>query len=262
MRDCLFPPLPPEARPRADRGSPATVSIAALAAIACQVTVVATDDQIGAICNACLVAVLALAASGRRAADSTQAAYLALSLLPLLALARLVMPQNSIESDLWPLVVAVPVIAGAVLLTFIHRDRVLRLVRPALSPGWRLAIAVSGAPIGLFAFGLADAAGENRDSAGLTAALVLFVAGAVDELLFRGALQRSLEWTYGPDAFIVSGVLYTATLLGDSPVTVALGGVLGLAFGFLVARTNALLSVAVAHGLLNVVWGVLAPYAF
>jgi membrane protease YdiL (CAAX protease family) len=261
MRESACAPLPPGTHPRARTAGFTGVSVAALAVVACQVTTVATDEEIGAIANACLVVVLALA-SVRRPEDSIQASYLVLSLLPLLALARLIMPQNSIESDVWELVVALPVMAGAALLIAMGREEERRPVRPTLSKRWQLAIVLSGAPIGLLAFGLGSVAGENRGSAGLVVALVLFLAGCADEVLFRGVLQRSLESTYGRGSFIVSALLYTAMLLGNAPVAVAVGGVLGFAFGYLVARTNALFAAAVTHGVVNVFWGVLAPHVF
>jgi membrane protease YdiL (CAAX protease family) len=261
MRESACAPLPHGTHPRARTAGFTGVSVAALAVVACQVTAVATDEEIGAIANACLVVVLALA-SVRRPEDSIQASYLVLSLLPLLALARLIMPQNSIESDVWELVVALPVMVGAALLIAMGREEERRPVRPTLSKRWQLAIVLSGAPIGLLAFGLGSVAGENRGSAGLVVALVLFLAGCADEVLFRGVLQRSLESTYGRGSFIVSALLYTAMLLGNAPVAVAVGGVLGLAFGYLVARTNALFAAAVTHGVVNVFWGVLAPHVF
>jgi membrane protease YdiL (CAAX protease family) len=260
MRESACAPLPPGTDPRARAAGVTAVSVAALAVVACQVTTVATDEEIGAIVNACLVVVLALAASVRRPEESTP--YLVLSLLPLLALARLIMPQNSIESDVWELVVALPVMAGAALLIAVGRGEERRPARPSLSKWWRLAIVLSGVPIGLLAFGLESVAGENRGSAGLAVALVLFLAGYADEVLFRGVLQGSLESIYGRRSFIVSGLLYTAMLLGNAPVAVAVAGALGFAFGYLVARTNALLTVAVAHGVVNVFWGVLAPHVF
>jgi uncharacterized protein len=260
MRESACAPLPPGTHPRARTAGFTGVSVAALAVVACQVTTVATDEEIGAISNACLVVVLALAASVRRPEDSIQAPYLVLSLLPLLALARLIMPQNSIESDVWELVVALPVMVGAALLIAMGREEERRPV--TLSKRWQLAIVLSGAPIGLLAFGLGSVAGENRGSAGLVVAVVLFLAGCADEVLFRGVLQRSLESTYGRGSFIVSALLYTAMLLGNAPVAVAVGCVLGFAFGYLVARTNALFAAAATHGVVNVFWGVLAPLVF
>jgi membrane protease YdiL (CAAX protease family) len=262
MGESASAPLPPGTHPRARTAGFTGVSVAALAVVACQVTTVATDEEIGAISNACLVVVLALAASVRRPEDSIQAPYLVLSLLPLLALARLIMPQNSIESDVWELVVALPVMVGAALLIAMGREEERRPVRPTLSKRWQLAIVLSGAPIGLLAFGLGSVAGENHGSAGLVVALVLFLAGCADEVLFRGVLQRALESTYGRGSFIVSALLYTAMLLGNAPVAVAVGGVLGLALGYLVARTNALFAAAAAHGVVNVFWGALAPHVF
>jgi membrane protease YdiL (CAAX protease family) len=240
------------------------VSIAAVAVVTCQIVAVAAGEQTGAILNACLVLGLAAAASAERGAEPSRTAYLLLSLLPLLALARLAMPQNSIPSDLWELVVAVPLVAGSVLFVTIASKRVFRVARTSCSLKWQITIAFLGAPVGLLAFGAAYGLGEREDGSGIeaTTATVLFIAGVLDELLFRGVLQVSLARVYGHGAFIVAALLYTAMLLGNSAVSVVLGGLIGLGFGFLVARLNALLAVAVGHGLLNVVWLVLAPDLF
>jgi membrane protease YdiL (CAAX protease family) len=263
MLDYLEPRPSSEIPPDEGLAGLGAVSFAAVAVIACQIIAVAAGEQTGAIFNASLVAVLAAAASFQRAAESARAAYVVLSLLPCLALARLVMPQNSIRSDLWELVIAAPIVAGSVLFMLTVNQGIRRTARRSPSVGWQLAIASLGAPAGLLAFGLAQALGDQQDvSTGVVMALVLFVAGAVDELLFRGVLQRSLEPIYGQNAFIIAALLYTAMLLGSSAVTVVLGGFLGLIFGFLVIRTNALLTVALAHGLLNVVWLAVAPGVF
>jgi membrane protease YdiL (CAAX protease family) len=241
-----------------------TVSLAAFAVVACQVVAVAAGVQTGAILNACLVAGLALAASAGRGTESSRTAYLLLSLLPLLALSRLVMPQNSFRSDLWELVVALPLVAGSIVFVFIVNPTELWAARSSASLRWQLVIASLGVPTGLFVFGIAYGLGERGGGSepGVVPAVVLFVAGVVDELVFRGVLQRSLEPIYGNGAFIIAALLYTAMLLGSSAVAVAFGGLLGLVFGYLVMRRNVLLAVAVAHGLVNVVWLVVAPDVF
>jgi membrane protease YdiL (CAAX protease family) len=198
--------------------------------------------------------------SASPASDSTRMALVAISLLPLLALTRVVVPQNSIPSDLWELVVAGPVVAAAVLLVVVAGARQM-LGAPRPLPSLRFWLVV--ASLGGFAFGLAWATQVRIEgSTGVVVVVAVFVGGAVDELVFRGVLQQSLEPVYGPNAFVVGAMLYTAMLLGDPPVAVALGALLGLIFGYVVARKNVLPAVAAAHGLVNVVWLVLAPNVF
>jgi membrane protease YdiL (CAAX protease family) len=249
---------------RADLRAAGAVSLATAAVVACQVVAVTAGDQSGAIANACLIVVLAAAASSERPSESSRTAYLVLSLLPLLALARVAMPQNSIPNNLWELVVAAPLVAGSVVLVAIVDRGVVRDAHTRLPLRRQLAVASVGAPAGLLAFGVAHGVREGADGSGVAAAtiLVLSMAGIFDELLFRGLLQLSLARIYGQGAFIVAGLLYTAMLLGNPAATVVAGGLLGLGFGFLVARSRALLAVAVAHGTANVVWLVLARNPF
>ena len=245
-------------------GPRADFRVAAAAVVGCQVVAVTAGEQSGAIANACLVVVLAAAASSERPSESSRTAYLVLAFLPILALARIAMPQNSIPNDLWELVVAAPLVAGSVVLVAIVDPGVVRDAHTRLPLRRQLAVASVGAPAGLLAFGAAHGVGEGADGSGFAAVtiLVLFMAGVFDELLFRGLLQLSLARIYGQGAFIVTALLYTAMLLGNSATTVVLGGLLGLGFGFLVARSSALLAVAVAHGTANVVWLVLARDLF
>lgn len=87
----------------------------------------------------------------------------------------------------------------------------------------------------------------------LTVVMVGFV-GFVEELLFRGILQRTLErrvgyWPGICTASAVFGLLHSGY---GNPLEMVLAGAIGFLFGLIYDRTDSLVAVTVLHGLLNV----------
>lgn len=94
---------------------------------------------------------------------------------------------------------------------------------------------------------------ELRQVAVLAVVMVGFV-GFVEELLFRGVLQRVLERRLG----MLPGLLLASALFGlmhsvyGSPMAILFASVVGLLFGVLYDVTDSLVLVSVTHGLMNV----------
>ncbi|WP_336000307.1 CPBP family intramembrane glutamic endopeptidase [Halorientalis halophila] len=86
------------------------------------------------------------------------------------------------------------------------------------------------------------------------AVVMIGFVGFVEELLFRGILQRTLEsrmgyWPGILTASVVFGLMHSGY---SDPNEVALAAGIGLAFGLLYDWTDSLAAVTVAHGLLNI----------
>jgi len=93
----------------------------------------------------------------------------------------------------------------------------------------------------------------------LTVMMVVFV-GFVEELIFRGILQKVLERRLGlvPGLLLASGIFALVHSGYGVQTEVAFAGGIGLLFGIIYDITDSLLLVAVMHGLLNVfVFGII-----
>lgn len=87
----------------------------------------------------------------------------------------------------------------------------------------------------------------------LSAVMLLFV-GFVEEVLFRGILQRALTNSLGfwPGILLASflfGMMHSAYASGPE---LAFAGVIGFVFGYIYVQTKSILLITVIHGLLNI----------
>ena len=176
-----------------------------------------------------------------------------LGLLPVLRIATLTMPNNEASPIFWYALVGLPLVLGVVLTA--------RLVdaRPAdLGIRWTRAQpagALIGMPLGFAAFELQQAGPviRSEDWRYLAAgSVVLLLLGGVEEVVFRGMIQRSLCQVFGLSGILLTAVLSTVAASGSGSLSfVAFSGGVAVVFGFLVQTTGSLVGVAVAHGVIN-----------
>ena len=198
--------------------------------------------------------------------------YWTLWLAPLTRIYALAQPYAGAPALTWWALTAVPMaVAGVVAL----RLAGLTAREAGLVPSLREApVAVFMVPVGL-ALGLGmyllldpSPVGQELPFGG--AALVALVAivnpGIVDEIVFRGVLQRGTAGLFGPGLGLLYVSLLYALVLPAGLVdrggltAVALTFVVGLLLGALTLRTGSVLSAAVAHASLAVGLVVLGPY--
>lgn len=145
--------------------------------------------------------------------------------------------------------------------------RVLGL--PGVLPLWELrhraqwgfaagGIDIAAAGAAVLGLGAATDARAPRQVA--VVALVAFLLGAVEELIFRGIVQGALEDLFGRWAVALANALFTATYLGSgSAPYVAVMCAFGALCGWWTHRTRSIAGVATAHGFLAVGLLVLGP---
>jgi membrane protease YdiL (CAAX protease family) len=187
--------------------------------------------------------------------------YAALALVPLLRLSSLALTSSDpvaflVVSGL-PVLLAVTLAAGA-----LDVPGALRL----WEIGGRVQWHVAGACVALAVFfapllGVAPLSPGASGGEVLVAALVAFLfVGVLEELLFRGVVQGSLDPLLGPLSVPAADVLFTATYLGSGSWSyVLLMAAFGLACGWWVRLSRSVAGVAVGHGLFAVVFLVLWP---
>jgi membrane protease YdiL (CAAX protease family) len=226
------------------------------------------DVSIGVLLHAVLVFLLVnrfvfagaiASASGERHQHARGAnAALALALVPLLRLLGLTMTVDDLPPTARYAVVGAPLLAATILAVHLGP---FRNVAPRLRAwSWRVEapIGLSGIPLGLAAWVVAGRPGGLVDSSdwgrlALGAAILLVFTGLAEEFLFRGVVQEGLTRVLGGGGVAVTALLFGCTYLSVGPaVYVVFLTTVGFAFGWHVRRTESLLGVGVAHGLMNV----------
>lgn len=201
------------------------------------------------------------AASAARDRDVV-AAMRALALVPLIRVASLGLPLRDGSHALGTLVVAA-LIGGAAIAVAPVVGVPRRILLAAPRPGAQLLTATAGLILGLLAYLLGApqlwSAGAPMGRV-LVALLAAVTAAAVEEVVFRGLVQVSLQRVAGRAGLLAAIALF-ATLYLDagSAALVMVFAVAGVVFAYAVARTGALAGSVVGHVLLALGAGALWP---
>jgi len=165
----------------------------------------------------------------------------------------------------WYLITSIPLFAAALIaaptLGFAWRDLGLNLRRWGL----QLAIALSGLAFGILEYYILRpdplVATLTWRSFWLPALILLVSTGLLEEMIFRGLLQRT-----SIDLLSLWGIGYVAVLFAvlhigyRSLLDVLFVLAVGLFFGWIVHRTRSLLGVTLSHGLTNIVLFLVMPF--
>lgn len=224
------------------------------AAFACIESIGALGNHVVSVVGHCLLIAVLLAHMALRPRGRLGAIPAALAVVSLLRLLSYGMPFGGLTVGLRAAVVAVPLLLAVVLALRLPGLSGARLgLRPR---SWRVQalVGLSGLPLGL----LAAWAGLGAPAVGawpqVTATAVgLGLAGAVEELVFRGVVQQAAAGVLGRGAFLLSGGVFTAAYAAAGSVTaVVVAALVGLLFGVSAQVSRSVVGVAVAHALLNV----------
>ena len=92
---------------------------------------------------------------------------------------------------------------------------------------------------------------------------IMFTAGLMEEFVFRGILQATTQAAFGPIVSIIYvGALFAVLHIGHPTLlNTAFAFAVGLYFGLVTLKTESLLAVVFAHGVLNVTALVILPMA-
>jgi len=204
---------------------------------------------------------------------TSQSAYhqllLSLALVPLIRIISLSMPLAGIPQIWWYPIIYTPLLVAALqvmrLLGYSWGEIGFKVKRLSI----QIAIALTG-----FGFGVAEyfilteeakVTGVILGETPLLSAFVLLVTtGFVEEVIFRGVLQRSAVQVFGD----WRGMSYASLLF--AVVHWIHGSVMDIAFVFVAAmflawavkKTGSLLGVTLAHGIANIVLFLVAPLLF
>ena len=95
----------------------------------------------------------------------------------------------------------------------------------------------------------------------LPALLLLVSTGFTEELIFRGVLQRAAIEVFGGWGIVYASLIFAILHMGFlSWIDVAFVFVIALFFGWVVKKTGSLLGVTLAHGTINILLYLVAPF--
>jgi hypothetical protein len=244
------------------------LALAALAYLACvavaEILVTFAEPRLGMLAHCALL--LALLYHSSRVSGSRERAFLVcLAFAPLIRILSLSMPLTQFPVVYWYLFTSIPLFAAAWV-----AGRTLGYRWTELGLTWRgwpvqLAIGLTGVVFGALEYlilrpePLVPALGWKQI---WWPAMVLLVStGLLEEMIFRGLLQRSACDVLGRWGVSYVALLFAVLHIGyRSAVDVLFVLAVGLFFGWTVQRTRSLLGVTLSHGLTNIVLFLIMPF--
>jgi len=193
--------------------------------------------------------------------------YIALGLAPIIRIVLLAVPGILVISQyLWYIIASIPVIAGIISLSRVINfspDYIgLNLSKPFI----QFLVTISGVGLAIVDYLILKPVAWNStltiQETLLPAIVLLIFTGLIEELSFRGVMQRasmavtSYGWVfiaavYGVLQIWQGSILHCVFCFGVS-----------LFFGWIVKKTRSILGVSMAHGLINIGLFLVLPHIF
>jgi hypothetical protein len=231
-----------------------------------QIEMIKTLAQNGLALHGFLFVMIILNAAISRNA-SEQRFLMTLSLAPLIRLLSLTVPLNKdISQVYWYLIIGLPLFMAAFLVMRLigYRREMVGLVlgrRLAL----QVAIAATGLGLGYLEYSILHpdklANAFTFDQIFIPAIILLVFTGFLEELIFRGIMQRAALDTYGT----LGGLLYVSLLFAVLHIgywsirDFVFVFFVGLGFSLVAKSTNSIFGVTLAHGLTNIALFLIFP---
>jgi hypothetical protein len=257
----------PSAQPKAasSKAFAASLILYLLALALAELVTTVINPRLGLLIDGVLL-VLLLFQSSRRSARPEQKFLLTLALAPLIRLLSLSMPLLVFPQIFWYLVVGLPLLLSIFL---VYRLTGYKPAEVGLSPGsglpLQLTVGLTGLVFGYIEYRILQpqplVGSPNLQSILLPALILLVFTGFLEELIFRGLMQRAALDTIkrlGP--LYVSLVFMVLHIGYQSVLNLAFVFLVGLFFSLVVARTRSILGVALAHGLINIMLYLVLPF--
>ncbi|MCL0052924.1 CPBP family intramembrane metalloprotease [Dehalococcoidales bacterium] len=190
---------------------------------------------------------------------------LSLALVPLVRIISLCMPLANIPLIWWFPIIYAPLLAAAMV--------VMRLLdysreQVGLTVKWfpvQLVVGLTGVVFGIAEYFIlrpeAMIAELTWQAIWLPAVILLLCTGFVEELIFRGVLQRAALEALGGWGIVYISLIFATLHIGFlSWINVVFVFVIALFFGWVVKKTGSLLGVSLSHGIINIVLYLVAPF--
>ena len=192
--------------------------------------------------------------------------YLALGLVPLIRIVSLSMPLSRVTLLYWYPIMAIPIALGVLGVAAALRMKPSDLGLTVKGIGLQILVALSGIAIGLADYVILKPQPLievlTLHSVVVPALILLVATGLVEELVFRGVIQRAAE-TVGAWGWIYVAVMSSVLQIGHHSIfhwLLALG--MAMLYGWVVKRSGSIVGVALSHGIINVCLYLLFPLVF
>ncbi|MFC2020317.1 lysostaphin resistance A-like protein [Chloroflexota bacterium] len=234
---------------------------------AAEVITVTIEPVWGIVIHILLLVVLVLHSALARN-QAYQELLLSMALVPLIRILSLAMPLANIPQVWWYPIIYVPLLVAALQVIRLLGYRLGQIGLNVKRISTQLALALTG-----FVFGMAEyfILIEEAEVTGpvlqetwlLSAFLLLVCTGFVEELIFRGVLQRSAVQLFGWWGIVYVSLLFAVVhWIHNSLLDIVYVFFVALFFGWAVKKTGSLFGVTLSHGIANIVLFLIAPLLF
>ncbi len=190
-----------------------------------------------------------------------------MTIAPLTRIFSLTTPLTHFSHLSWFMIISIPVFVAAFTIAHVQKvsAREMFLSRPKLHHlPTEMGVIILAFPIGLLEYQiLRPSPMVEFGFPALLAPSLLFIVctGFLEEMIFRGLMQHNAERLAG-----FQGIVFVSLLFGALHITnlvfwdALLAGGLGFLFALVVRRTGSIWGVSVAHGCVNIMLFLIAPY--
>jgi uncharacterized protein len=190
--------------------------------------------------------------------------WLAFGLVPIFRICGLVMPVAEISEIYWYLIIAIPVFIGVLMLVRVLNYSLDDIGLNGKKGLIQALVAVAGAALGFIYYLILKPesiiSNLNIQNVVIPALILLIATGFIEELVFRGILQKAAG-TLGSWGWVYVSLVYTVLQIGYGSVTkVIFVFLVSLFFGWIVKKTGSIIGVSISHGLLNIGFFLVFPH--
>jgi len=237
-----------------------------LAITAAEAVTVFVQPVWGIVCHA-IVLVAVIMHSALASDYRYRHLLLSLALVPLVRIISLCMPLVNIPQIWWYPIIYAPLLVAAIAVVRILGYRAREVGLSFSSFPVQLAVGLSGLLFGVIEYFILAPEPMVIELAWqevwLPALIFLVCTGFVEELIFRGVLQRTAVEVFGGWGIVYVSLLFATLHMGFlSLIDVVFVFIVALFFGWVVKKTGSLLGVALAHGITNIVLYLVVPFFF
>jgi membrane protease YdiL (CAAX protease family) len=224
------------------------------------------EPRVGLVLHGTLLVGLLLhtALSGEQ---PTYGLLLTLSFAPLIRMVSLSLPLAGFPLVYWYFITSVPLFAASAIAA---RTLGLSWATVGMHPRallLQLVVGVTGLVFGYLEYRIlrpAPLAGAFTVQQLWQPALILLIStGLLEEIIFRGLMQRATAGTLGAFSVPYVSALFAVLHVGyKSLVDVLFVFVVAMFFGYVTEKTRSIVGVSLSHGLTNIVLFLVAPFLF
>lgn len=228
-----------------------------IALIAAAEGVTALVNPIGGIIFHSLI-LFALVVHAAFASQATQRSlYLSLALAPLIRIISLSMPVSQFSQVYAYVIISIPVLVATLIFVRLMNLRPVEVGLVIRKGPLQLLVALTGVLFAWAEYRILSPepliSNLRLDQVLLPAVVFLVSTGFIEELVFRGVMQRSFTGALGLRGLVLVALTFAVLHVGYlSAAHILFVFAVGLIFGWIVMKTGSILGVSLSHGITNI----------